>query len=154
MKEKDNHRNLSRQKNISVSIICIFQTKLFSGLELSRWLPLSFFPLSLYVQLWQFFTIEKLWWKQQIKKENTEKNLLWVYKISLYSLCRVFFLINLNYSKILKIISKWEHVVSGTSFMPMTHCKTLRNNWMFLIFILQYIKEKIYTPPPQHTCLS
>lgn len=135
MKEEDNHRNLSRQKNISVSIICIFQTKLFSGLELSRWLPLSFFPLSLYVQLWQFFTIEKLWWKQQIKKENTEKNLLQVYKISLYSLCSFFF-INLNYSKILKIISKWEHMVSGASFMPMTHCKTLRNNWMFLIFIL------------------
>ena len=66
MKEEDNHRNLSRQKNISVSIICIFQTKLFSGLELSRWLPLSFFPLSLYVQLWlkwkQFQFLRKYKW--------------------------------------------------------------------------------------------
>lgn len=31
-------------RNISVSIICIFQTELFSALELYRWLPLSLFP--------------------------------------------------------------------------------------------------------------
>lgn len=83
---------------------------------------------SICTSLRQFFTIKKLWRKHQIKKENTQKNWLWVYENSLYSLCSF----SINYSNILKITLKWKHIVSGAIFLPLTHCMTLGNNWIFL----------------------
>lgn len=96
VKEEGNHRDLSRQKHFCLNYLYLSDKIVFwSGIiqmTASFICPL----ISICTSLRQCFTIEKLWRKHQIKKENTQKNWLCVYENSLYSVCSF----SINYSNI------------------------------------------------------